>query len=486
MSRRIFRATVASVVLGGIMACSQAAARDGADPPATRRPSPRGPAAVGARPARRGSVTDVVARVLPSVVSISSTRIAREVPPLLPFEAPFFRRFFGPELQSRPQEQGLGSGVVVAPDLILTNQHVIEGAAEIRVSTSEKRELETKLVGVDPKSDLAVLRVIGATLPPIAWGDSSRLRLGETVLAMGNPFGFGETVTMGIVSAQGRIGVGKPGDEDIIQTDAAINPANSGGPLVNLRGELVGINTAVVSRSGGTAAAGFAIPANSARAVLDSLVRHGKVVRGWLGVKTQDLTPELARAMKVPDTSGAVVSAVPPDSPGAKSGLVRGDVIVKVGSDHVDSASQLHRLISRAAAGAKLTLEVRREGTVKALTVVLGEAPSSGPAVSSAAPPERGTAFPLGGLTLDALSPSLRAKYHLSNQVSSGVLVTAVERGSQASAAALRPGDVVLEINRKAVTSVDQFKAEWDRSHDAALLLVQRGEATLFVPMHRG
>ena len=264
---------------------------------------------------------------------------------MFPFGEPFFNHFFGQQdMASREfKEQGLGSGVVVQPDIILTNNHVIEGAEEIKVTTSNKQVLKAKVVGADPKSDLAILRLEGVSskLQPISWGDSSQLRLADTVLAIGNPFGIGETVTTGIVSAMGRTNLGIIDYENFIQTDAAINPGNSGGALVNSRGELVGINTAILSKSGGNQGIGFAIPSNSARPTMESLLKTGKVVRGWLGVGIQDLSADLAQALKLPNASGVLVSSVQPNTPAAKVGLRRGDVILKVNNESVDSTGKL-------------------------------------------------------------------------------------------------------------------------------------------------
>jgi serine protease Do len=440
-------------------------------------------------PPSAGSLPDVVARVMPSVVSISSTRTSREVPPMLPFDDPFFRRFFGPETP-RPHEfkqQGLGSGVVVQPDIVLTNNHVVEGADEIRVTAPDKQEFQAQVAGADPKSDLAVLRLSApaARLSPIAWGDSSSLRLGETVLAIGNPFGVGETVTMGIVSAKGRTDLGILDYENFIQTDAAINPGNSGGALVNVRGELVGINTAILSRSGGYQGIGFAIPSDTAKPIMESLLHGGKVVRGWLGVGIQDITPELARALGLADASGVLVSSVQPGTPAARAGLVRGDVILKVNSESVDATGKLRNLIAAAGANAKVTLELRHEGQLKTVTVNLGEAPANAGVAPSPGSSGGGGSGSFDGVDVSPLTPPLRDQYRIPQQVTGGLVITAVRPGSAAASAGLRPGDVVLEVNRKAVSTVEKFQAAWASARDQALVLVQRGEATLFVAVRK-
>lgn len=435
------------------------------------------------------SLPDVVARVLPSVVSISSTRVSREVPSMFPFGDPFFHHFFGPE-NMRPREykeHGLGSGVVVQPNVILTNNHVIEGAEEIKVTTSDKQVFSAKVVGADPKSDLAVLRLEGTSsrLKPIVWGDSAPLRLGDFVLAIGNPFGVGETVTSGIVSAMGRTGLGILDYENFIQTDAAINPGNSGGALVNSKGELIGINTAILSRSGGYQGVGFAIPSNTAKPIMDSLLKSGKVVRGWLGVGIQDLTADLAQALKLPDASGVLVSSIQPNTPAAKAGLRRGDVILKVNNESVDSTGKLRNLIASDGAGTKITLQVRRDSRIENISLTLGELPGS--LASNAEHGESGAAMPgsVAGLALEPLTPALRDKYNIPKDVPNGVVVTGVESQSKAERAGVKTGDVVLEVNRKSVTTVEQFKTEWARNQNQAVLLVQRDDSTVFIVIQK-
>ena len=474
------------------MGCGHTAASThvdaGGTPPTTPAPTSTSPLPAVTTTGKL-SVPDVVARVLPSVVSVSSTRVSREAPSMFPFQDPFFRHFFGPAMPAPRQfkEHGLGSGVIVQPDIILTNNHVIEGADEIKVTTRDKQEFKVKVVGADAKTDLAVLRLEGSpkNLTPIAWGDSSRLRLGDTVLAIGNPFGVGETVTAGIVSAEGRTDLGIIDYENFIQTDAAINPGNSGGALVNTEGQLVGINTAILSRSGGYQGVGFAIPTNSAKPIMDSLLRTGKVVRGWLGVGIQDLTPELAQAMKLPSASGVLVTSIQPDTPAAKAGLKRGDVILKVNGKPVDSTGTLRYVIAAAGVGAKETLDVLRAGKAVSVAVELGEAPNSEKVAQNGGPSGPATPGAVDGVTVDSLSPALRDKYDIPKEVTSGVVVTDVESGSKGAWAGLKPGDVVLEVNRKPIHGVDQFKTEWNRAKDQVLLLIQRGQGTLFIAVSR-
>ncbi len=435
--------------------------------------------------ARAASIADVVERVLPSVVSVSSTRVARIDRPHMPFDEPFFRHFFNPrfDVPRQRREEGLGSGVVVARDIILTNNHVVDGAEEIKVSTLDRQELDAKLIGADPKSDLAVLRVEekGAKLKPIQFGDSSRLRLGDIVVAIGNPFGVGETVTMGIVSAKGRAHLGIVDYEDFIQTDAAINPGNSGGALVNTKGQLVGINTAILSRSGGSMGIGFAIPTNMAKPIMDSIVKNGKVVRGWLGVSIQDLNADLSEALGLSKTSGVLVAGVEKDTPAAKGGLERGDVVLKVNGVTTDTAGRLRNLIAAAGAGAKVKLDILRGGKPRTVTVELGEMPDD---VASVAPTGRaspGTPATVDGLTLEPLDARLREKYEISKDVGAGLVVTDIKRGSVGAFAGLRPGDVLLELNRKPVTTPEEFRRAWQESSGKVLFLVHRKGTTIFM-----
>lgn len=301
-------------------------------------------------------ISDVAERVVAGVVNIASEKVVRETggPPQFGplFNEPFFRHFFGgpPGPGSRPQERrenSLGSGVIVSHDgVVLTNNHVIENADKIRVALADGRELDAEVVGRDPESDLGVLKLKGELkdLKPLVFGDSDTLRLGQVVLAIGNPFGIGQTVTMGIVSAKGRASVGIVQYEDFIQTDAAINPGNSGGALVNMHGELVGINTAIISRSGGYQGVGFAIPTKMARPIMESLLQHGKVARGWLGVAIQDVTPELREALGVGAEKGVLLSDVTPGSPADKGGLKRGDIVLKLNGQVMDSSAHFAML----------------------------------------------------------------------------------------------------------------------------------------------
>jgi serine protease Do len=423
---------------------------------------------------------------MPSVVSISSTRVVKAPHSMTPFDDPFFRHFFGPGFGVPHQfkEKGLGSGVIIKGDVVVTNNHVIDGADDIKVTTADKREFKVKVLGADAMSDLAVLRLEGnlTGLVPMEWGDSAHLQLGDVVLAVGYPFGVGETVTMGIVSGLGRSNLGIEQYENFIQTDAAINPGNSGGALVDVQGQLVGINTAILSQSGGYMGIGFAIPSDMAKPIVSALLAHGKVVRGFLGISIQDITPELASALKLPGTSGVLVSGVNPDTPAAKAGIMRGDVILKVNGNQMDSSAQLRNFIANAGANTKVTIELLRADKALTLTVELTELPASlAPQTPSGPESGGGGAGSVSGLTLRPLSPDLRSQYNIPSSVKSGLVITDVQSDSEAATAGLRQGDVVLEVNRKKVATVDQFKRLWKESTNQVVLLVQRGNETIFL-----
>ncbi|MFO0566959.1 MAG: Do family serine endopeptidase [Polyangiaceae bacterium] len=411
------------------------------------------------------NIADVVERVLPSVVSVRSKRAERSA---MPFGLPF---------GGGHEASGLGSGVVIGPSLVVTNNHVVADAEQLKVITSDKRELGVKVLGTDPKSDLALLSLEGDThgLVPLELGDSSRLRLGDVVLAVGNPFGVGQTVTMGIVSAKGRANMGIVDYEDFIQTDAAINPGNSGGALIDMEGRLVGINTAILSRSGGNVGIGFAIPSNMVRPIAAALSTTGKVVRGYLGVSIQDVDQEIATAMKLPGPAGVLVSDVQSGTPAARAGLVRGDVITELEGQKVDGAGQFRNRIATTGAGKRVKLGVVREGKPVALVAELESQP--GDLRSAGAGGARG----FDGMALSELSPERRKELAVPDALRGGVLVTDVEAGSPASRAGLRSGDVVLEVNREKVESVARFRELYSKTTGRVLMLIFREGSTLFV-----
>jgi serine protease Do len=330
------------------------------------------------------------------------------------------------------------------------------------------------VVGTDPASDLAVIKLKGKAdnLKPLSFGDSDALRLGEIVLAIGNPFGLNHTVTMGIVSAKGRADVGIAAYEDFIQTDAAINPGNSGGALINLRGELVGINTAIASQTGGYQGVGFAIPSNMARTIMEGLESKGKIVRGWIGVGIKDVTTDLADAMNIKPGRGVLVEDVFKDSPGKKAGLKAGDVILEVNGEIMNSTSRLRNKIAMLGSGTTATLKVLRDGKEMNLSIKLDERPDKLPQENTENMENEQSS--VDGLTLAPLNSITRQEFGISNEVAKGVIIIGVESGSPASQAGLQPGDVVLEVNRKAADSPETFVREYKKLKDKALLYVYR------------
>ena len=432
--------------------------------------------------------------VTPAVVNISTTRQGREEGGQhgTPFDDPLFRRFFGDEFFRRfeapreRKERSLGSGVIVDADgLIVTNNHVVSKADEIKVMLSDKREFKAKLVGTDSKTDLALLRVEADGLHTIPWGDSDTLEVGEFVLAVGNPFGLNQTVTMGIVSAIGRASMGIAEYEDFIQTDAAINPGNSGGALVNARGELIGINTAIFSQSGGNMGIGFAVPSGMARSVLIQLAKSGKVVRGWLGVSIQDLSPELAQQFGITETKGVLVSEVLDGSPAKRGGLDRGDVILEYDRKPVESPSQLRNAVARTEVGKKVTIKYVRDKRMKTVDLAIDEQPKSIAKVGRQEPGESATpAGLLSDIEVQDMTSELARRLGLSN-VQKGVVIVQVRAGSAAEEAGLKEGDVLLELNRRPVANLQSYESAV--SHVAkdqpVLLLIKRQGRTLYITL---
>ncbi|MBC8208784.1 MAG: DegQ family serine endoprotease [Desulfobulbaceae bacterium] len=432
-------------------------------------------------------IADVAENSVNSVVNISSTKINKGRQPLSPFfNDPFFREFFGPnfDIPRERQEKSLGSGVIVSKDgIILTNNHVVENAEEILVTLADNRELEAEIVGTDPKSDVAVIRLkkTPGDLKPLTIGDSSQMRLGEVVLAIGNPFGLGHTVTMGIISAKGRADVGINDYEDFIQTDAAINPGNSGGALLNLHGELIGINSAIISRSGGYQGIGFAIPSNMAQAVMDSLIAHGRVVRGWLGVSIQNLDRNLAEAMGLNINSGVLISDIIDDSPAARAGLKRGDIIRKVNSQTIDNASRLRNSIASLGSEAKIKLAILRNQKEKIITVHLTAQPED---IAGGTPLDDDEGV-LAGLNLSSITPTTREQYKITPKIKQGIVITGVKRDSKAQQAGLRPGDVILELNQQPVDSIKTFSKIYKAATDKILLVISRQNSTFYLVLNK-
>jgi serine protease Do len=436
---------------------------------------------------------EIAKLVKPTVVNISATRTGRSGEGLQgsPFDDPFFRRFFGEEFFKREapkerKERGQGSGVIVdANGVIITNNHVVSKADDIKVVLSDKREFKAKLIGTDAKTDVAIVKIEATGLPVIPWADSDQLEVGEFVLAVGSPFGLSQTVTMGIVSAVGRASMGIAEYEDFIQTDAAINPGNSGGALVNVRGELVGINTAIFSQSGGNMGIGFAVPSNLARSMMDQLVKTGKVVRGWLGVSIQELTPELATQFGIGGTKGVLVSDIMDDSPAKKAGVERADVIVEFDGKPMDSPTHLRNAVAQTTVGKKVSLKVIRDKKPKTLDVTIVEQPKS---VAQAGSEENGdVAAPTGVLSdleVRELTDELAGRYGLKS-TERGAVVTRVKPGSTAEEMGVREGDIVVEVNRKAVTSLKTYEriVSGLPKDQAVLLLLKRQGRTMYLTL---
>src|SRR6059036_1766329 len=453
---------------------------------------------------------DIVKKVTPAVVNIAvtggeSTRRpgGPRRPPLPP--GPFGGPPEGPPGEEPPgmeppplpgppgrPDQSAGSGVILDSNgFIVTNNHVVENATQITVTLSDKREFPAKVVGTDPKSDLAVVKIEAENLPSLKWADYDKLQVGDVVLAVGSPFGLSSTVTLGITSALGRGNVGIADYEDFIQTDAAINPGNSGGALVNLKGELIGINTAIFSRTGGNEGIGFAVPVSLAKPVAESLIKIGKVVRGWLGVAIQEITPDLAKAFKVREQKGALVSDVNEQGPALKAGIQRGDVIVEFNGKEVQTVSELRNRVAQTPVGTKVSLKVLREGQEKALTIHIGERPSDAMLARGVEPgsaaPEAGEARKaplnvLSDLRVRAIDEETRAQLNIAPKTT-GVVVAHVQAGSPAEQAGLQRGDVIQEINRQAITGVKDYEAAAAKikKDENSVLLVNRQGNSLFI-----
>jgi serine protease Do len=436
---------------------------------------------------------------LPAVVNISTSKMVKADASENPFSNdPFFRQFFGNQFgqqgpgQAQPQQQremSLGSGVIVSTDgYILTNNHVVDGATDIKVSLQDKREFKAQLIGADPKTDLAVLKIPATDLTAITFGDSSKTQVGDFVLAIGDPFGVGKTVTMGIVSATGRTGLDIEGNgayEDFIQTDAAINPGNSGGALINVRGELVGINTAILTGNdgggeGGSEGVGFAIPVDMARGIMQQIVTNGKVTRGYLGIIIQEVTPDLAKAFNLPNTNGALIGDVKSDGPAAKAGLQKGDIIVALNGKPVEDYHTLRLQIASTAPGQTVQLGIERGGSEKTVSVTLAVLPDA-PEAAAATGSGEGTPSSLAGVQVQELSSDIAQQLGLPAETH-GVVVTDVDQSSSAAEAGLLRGDVIQEVNRQPVATVDQYNSAVKSAKGSeVLLLVNRAGVTHYL-----
>ncbi len=433
------------------------------------------------------ALDDVAETAGPAVVNISTTTtITLEQNPFGDmFNDPFFRRFFGegngrPGQKRKQKSSALGSGVIVTEDgYILTNNHVVQNADEIKVLLSDKREFKGTIVGSDPKTDLAVVKIDAKDLPLIQIGSSGKLKTGDVVLAIGNPFGLNQTITMGIVSAVGRSHVGIADYEDFIQTDAAINPGNSGGALVNTSGQLVGINTAIFSTSGGYMGIGFAIPTDMAKSVMDSIIKHGKVTRGWLGVSIQDLTPDLAKSLGIKETTGALVSGVMKDSPAGKAGLKRGDIITELDGKPVEDSRLLRNMVADNAPGKTVTVTVLRKDKKELLKVTLGEFQDAKTTTKA------DFAFDnlLKNVIVQDLTPEIRERINLPADIT-GVVVAQLAQDNPALNA-LQQGDVIMELERKPVANVKEYREVVSKigPRDSVLMLIYRDGSTIFITL---
>src|SRR5271157_6041683 len=486
-TQRIFgrpkTAAMTMVLALGLGGLAVAAADHLMNPPATFK------FASADEPASRNSFAPVVKKVLPSVVTITSARMVKTgfsggddgIPPM-------FRQFFGDQgngggqfrMPRQQKEQGLGSGVIVSPNgYILTNNHVVDRATTVTVIMPDKHEYSARVVGADPKTDLAVLKVDAGTLEPITIGDSDKVQVGDYVLAVGNPFGVGKTVTMGIVSATGRANLGIEDYEDFIQTDASINPGNSGGALVNDRGELIGINTAILANgSQGNQGIGFAVPVSVARNVMDQIVNHGKVTRAYLGVMAQEVTPSIAKAFHEPEVRGALIGDVTPNSPAQKAGLEKGDIILGIDGKPINDSAELRMHVSLMAPGTKVSVKVFRDGAEKTLPLTLAELPTE--TARNEQPGTGSSEDALQGIAVENVTPQAARQLGLPADAT-GVVVTNVDPNGKAAESGLKRGDVIQEVNHKPVRNTADFESAMRNAKDGTLLLVNRQGNTMFL-----
>jgi serine protease Do len=432
-----------------------------------------------------------VAKVIsPLVVNISTTKTVMKK------DTSGYSKFFDSPFQdflepfNRPKkwkEESLGSGVLVSKDgYIITNNHVVEKSDEIKVTLYGQQTYKGKIIGTDPKTDLAVIKISADNLPSIKWGDSDGLQVGEFVLAFGNPYSLGHTVTMGIVSALGRANVGIADYEDFIQTDAAINPGNSGGPLVNIKGELIGINTAIFSRTGGYQGIGFAVPSNMAKSVMTQLINEGKVTRGWLGVTIQNLTPELSKEFGLKNTTGALVTDIFDKSPAGKAGIKRGDVVIEVNGKKIKNVENLRNMVSQSKIGKKIKITVLRSGKKLVFHAVISEFPQD---IAQVVPEGDDETMQeedneLAGFNVMDISREIAKQLGLSRS-ESGVVIVRVDPYSPAGDAGLKKGDVIQEINKKRVKNLNDFNkiTLHIREGDTLLLFINRGGNKFYVTL---
>ncbi len=458
------------------------------------------------QPAPTAGFGDLVSRIAPAVVNVSTRKdVATEAapnapqapqfPPGSPFEE-FFKEFFDKDKQQKEQQPrrsfSLGSGFVVdAAGFVVTNNHVIADADEITVIFSDDKEYPAKLIGTDTKTDLALLKIEGPKpFPFVEWANSDQVRIGDWMIAIGNPFGLGSTVTAGIISARGRDIRAGPYD-DFFQVDAAINRGNSGGPSFTIDGKVFGVNTAIFSPSGGNVGIGFAIPSNLAKPVIDSLMKSGKVARGWLGVRIQSVTDEIAESLGLPQTEGALVASVTPGGPAANAQIQAGDIILEFDGKTIDKMRSLPRLVAETAIGKDASVKLWRKGQEMDLSVVLGELPEDeqmaelGPAQETPAPTAGASVEPLG-ITIASLGPEQRTQFSLPEDAK-GVVITAVSEGSPAAEESLKPGDLIVEVGQEEVGSPPEVSARVNQAKEegkkSILLLIDRQGDLRFVAL---
>jgi serine protease Do len=445
------------------------------------------PAAAVAPVAAVSSYAPVVDEVMPAVVTIRVEKRAKMIPTNSQFPDDMLRQFFGPGVQIPRQprgiERGVGSGVIVTHDgYILTNNHVVDSANEVRVELPDRRTFDAKVIGTDAPTDLAVVKVDAKDLPTLAIGDSDAVRVGDVVLAVGNPLNIGETVTSGIISAKGRqTNLGGDGYENFLQTDAAINHGNSGGALVNTTGQLIGINSQIVSPSDGNIGIGFAIPSNMAKTVMDQLIKSGTVRRGMLGVKVQPISPDMAVAMNLPSSQGAVVSDVDDGSPAAYAGLQQGDVITQFDGKPVSDSNQLRNMVASTQPGTTVSLQVLRHGKTENVQAKLGELKGTTAAEGPSSSDDSGNGK--FGMSVQPLTPDIAQQLQLPRSTK-GVVVAGVDPDGIAADSGLAEGDVIEKVNGQPVSSVEQLKSALDNnSGKPSLLLVNKKGAEIFLTL---
>ena len=485
---------VAATILAvtGFVGLRAATADHEANPPATVKVTPQSEAG------SHHGYSAVVKQVVPAVVNISSTKtVKQQTGQVVPED--MLRQFFGeqfgggqqpqgrqfnvPNMPREQKETGTGSGVIVSPEgYILTNNHVVDGASQVMVTLHDRREFKARVIGTDPRTDIAVLKVDGSNFPTLTLADSSKVEVGDIVLAIGDPFGVGQTVTQGIVSATGRSGLGIEQLEDFIQTDAAINPGNSGGPLLDAQGHLIAINTAIVGGStGGNVGIGFAVPINLAKHDMDSILAHGKVDRGYIGVHIENVTPALARAFHT-NATGALIGDVTAGGPAANAGLKQGDIVTELNGQTISDADQLKNRIGTMDPNTRVNMKVNREGKTMDLSLTLGNFPAENEEQSSNAGPAEHSKSGLDGVSVESMTPQIARQLKVAPQTH-GVAVSSVAQSSAAAEAGLQSGDVIMEVNRQPVSTPGEF----DRAVSASpkdspvLLLVNRAGVTTFI-----